>query len=288
MHHPKIQKMTGLALAALITCQAIGQPAAPAAMPGPAAPATVASSADAGNQPKFIWGVLVNMALRFALSIFTDYVQTKVSREVTPPVFAALLKTSGEVPVVSLSSLGLEMLGLKTNGARPSAETKDLGPALKVVDGRENYQGVHVALLAMDAQGKPIGLRPASAGFTTGERFKLRVIATYDGLLSIDNINPAGQQRQLYPAQADHVVSLKAGQEILLPLDPQQTFRFSGATGQEQLVVTMRHAQAIGAAASTRPVNRNDVDIGTNLVQETLPGRFPVISQAISVRHAGS
>jgi hypothetical protein len=281
MRHLNIQKMTGLALALVVAFQAVGQPAA-------SAPATPASGAGADNQPKFIWGVLVNMALRFALSIFTDYVQAKVSREVTPGVWATLLKSSSETPVVSLSSLGLEMLGLKTNGARPSAETKDLGPALKVVDGRENYQGVHVALLAVDAQGKPIGLRPASAGFTTGERFKLRVIATYDGLLSIDNINPNGQQRQLYPAKADHVVSVRAGQEILLPLDPQQTFRFAGATGQEQLVVTMRHAQAIGDAASTRPVNRNDVDTGTNLVQEQPPGRFPVISQAIAVHHAGS
>lgn len=248
-------------------------------------PASASVPGEAATEPKFIWGVLINMALRYALAVFSEYVSLKVSNEPTPAVIAALQRNNSQTPVVSLSSLGLQLLGLPSNGATASRESKDLGAPLKVADGQANYQGLHLALLAVDAQGQPLAFRPTSAGFTTGERFKVRVIATFDGLLSIDSINPSGIRRQLYPAQTDQVVSLKAGQEILLPLDPRQSFQFAGATGQEQLVVTLRHAQAIGPAASDRPVNRGDLPTGTNLVQEQTAGRFPLISQAIALRH---
>jgi hypothetical protein len=250
-------------------------------------PAEGTSAAESDDKPKFIWGMLLNMAVRYAVSVFSDYVRNKVGGELTPARFVALLRSSSQVQVVPMASFGPDFAALSSNGADASPQTKDLGAALQVKDGRENYQGVNLAIVPVDAQGQPMPVRPTSAGFRTGERFKLRLVASYDGLLSIDNINPQSLRRQVYPPQADHVVSVSAGQEILLPLDPQQHFRFAGSGGAEQLVVTLRHRLAIGGEASSRPVSRQDLDLGTNLVQEQPPGRYPLISQALALRHDG-
>jgi len=110
-------------------------------------------------------------------------------------------------------------------------------------------------------------------------------MSTFDGLLAIDNINPNGVQRRIYPAKQSQVVSLKAGEEVLLPLDKNQAFQFTGARGQEQLLIALRHPKAIDEGASRNPVYRRDELYGSNLVQEVAHNTYPAIFQSIKLQH---
>jgi hypothetical protein len=111
------------------------------------------------------------------------------------------------------------------------------------------------------------------------------VLPTFDGLLVIDNINPRQERKQIYPAQAENVVKIKAGVEIMIPLGKDDYFEFTGATGDEQLVITVRDPRAFGSAAATATVTRKDENNGSNFMQEQTPNSFPVISQALRLRH---
>ena len=62
-------------------------------------------------------------------------------------------------------------------------------------------------------------------------------------------------------------------------------FEFTGPTGDEQLVVTIRDPRAFGAAAATAEANRKDDAFGSSFVQETAPGTYPVISQSLRLKH---
>ena len=131
-----------------------------------------------------------------------------------------------------------------------------------------------------------LGVRPVTAGFTTGERFKLKLLPTYDALVVIENINPQGVRRQIYPPEAGSAVLVRQGIEIFLPLAADQYFEFGGATGDEQLVITVRDPRAVDAAKSPSEVSRNDEDTGSNFVQETPPGTYAAIAQSIHLNHA--
>jgi hypothetical protein len=156
---------------------------------------------------------------------------------------------------------------------------------LAVKGDEPNYQAAHVAILAVDDTGRIAGFRSVDHGFRTGERFKLRMIATFDGVAAIGNINPRGEGRQIFPPQKGTAVQLKAGQEIVIPAKADEFFQFAGATGTEQLVVTIIDPRAVGAAASTSKVYRQDEAYGSNFAQEVSPGTYPVISQAITLTH---
>ncbi len=156
---------------------------------------------------------------------------------------------------------------------------------MRSVDGKPNYQGIHIAIVAVNKDGKPLGFHSVNQGFRTGQRFRIRVVSTFDGLLAIDNINPRGVQRRVYPAKTSQVVSIKAGEEVLLPLDENQAFQFAGTTGREQLLIAMRHPQAFGEGASRNPVYRRDEQYGSNLVQEVTASTYPAIFQSIQLQH---
>lgn len=173
----------------------------------------------------------------------------------------------------------------KSAGTTENAVPGDPGMPVKVEGGRENYQGVHVALVGFDRGGNALGFRPVTDGFRTGERFKLRVLPTFDGILVINNINPKGINKQIYPAQGDNVVSIKSGIEILVPLGRDEYFEFAGASGDEKLVVTLRDPRAFGSAVSTSQVFRKDENNGSNFMQEVGPTTYPLISQAMTLRH---
>ena len=159
------------------------------------------------------------------------------------------------------------------------------GTPLAAKGGEPNYQAAHIAILAVDDAGRVTGFRSVNHGFCTGERFKLRMIATFDALAAIGNINPRGEGRQIFPPQKGTAVRLKAGQEIVIPARDDQFFQFAGTTGTEQLLVTIIDPRAVGAAASTSKVYRQDEAYGSNFAQELSPGTYPAISQAIALTH---
>ncbi|MDD5248760.1 MAG: DUF4384 domain-containing protein [Rhodocyclaceae bacterium] len=248
-------------------------------------PAAGTPSADEEVKPKFIWGILINIALKYALPAFSSYLTGKLTELLTPESLAAMLVHSKSANIVPLASVAPRGLAAKSAGAPENAAAGEPTAPLRVDNGHENYQAVHVALLNFDRNGNARGFHPVSAGFATGERFKLRVLPTFDGVLVIDNINPRRERRQIYPAQAENVVQIKAGIEILIPLDKDQYFEFTGDGGDEQLVVTVRDPRAFGTAAATAPVTRKDENNGSNFMQQVTPDTYPVISQSLHIRH---
>ncbi|BAO30976.1 DUF4384 domain-containing protein [Sulfuritalea hydrogenivorans] len=258
--------------------------------PTPPAPTAPPAGSDAGEElkPKFIWGILIKFAVNYAISAFGSYLMGKLTEQITPQNIASMLLRSKSASIVPLGSVGAGgTMGAKSAGAPENTVAGEPTTPLKVENGRENYQAVHVALMNFDRAGNALGFAPVTAGFRTGERFKLRVLPTFDGLLVIDNINPKNQRRQIYPAQADNVVKIKAGVEIMIPLGQDEYFEFTGATGDEQLVITLRDPRAFGAAAATAVVTRKDENNGSNFMQELAPNTYPVISQALKLKHGG-
>lgn len=238
-------------------------------------------------QPKFfIWGLLLNVAVEFAMGVFKQWRAGKLTNDVANPVnYRRLLMNSTTAGFLSTAGGAASALfGFKSVGAQENTVADLPTKPIQMQNGQPNYQGAHVAIVAFDQAGAPTGLRPVSAGFRTGDRIKLKVLPTFDALAVIENINPQGVRKQIYPA-ADQAVALKAGVEVLLPLREDQLFEFAGVTGDEQLVITLRDPRAAGAAESKAEVSRKDEDTGSSFVQETVPGTYPVIAQSIKLRH---
>jgi len=238
-------------------------------------------------QPKFIWGLVLNIAVKFAMNAFTEWRSRKLTNDLNNPInYRQLLMNSATAGLVSTAGGAVSSLfGFKSVGA-PENTVADLPTKpIELNNGQPNYQGAHVALVAFDRAGTVTGLRPVTAGFRSGDRIKLKVLPTFDALVVIDNINPQGVRRQIYPPSAEQAISLKAGVEVLLPLRADQFFEFAGVTGDEQLVITLRDPRAGGAAESKAEVSRKDEDNGSSFVQETVPGTYPVIAQSLKLRH---
>ena len=283
----KIRKLTAALTAAVLLAASAGwaQQAAPNAPPPPLAQ----DGAQAPEvQPRFIWGILINYAISrlgsLAFDMFASYLTSKLT--------GGLVSTPGVLTQGIVSNLignsGARLIprssgAVAARGANIVVGTPDT--PLTLNDGKENYQGAHVALMLANPD-KTYSVRPVSEGFKTGERFKLRIVSTFGGELTIENINPNGERRQIYPAGADQVVSLEPGKETVIPLGEDQYFEFARATAREQLVVNLADPRAIGPAASTNKVFRQDQKYGSNFVQEVTPSTFPHISQAIDLQHS--
>jgi len=274
-----------LACLLIVALATPGMAQSPPPAPPPAPPA--GSEANEDMKPKFIWGILIKFAVNYAISAFGNYLMGKLTEQITPQNVASMLLRGKSASIVPLASVGGSALGAKSAGAAENTVAGEPTTALKVENGRENFQAVHVALMNFDRAGNALGFAPVTAGFKTGERFKLRVLPTFDGLLVIDNINPKNQRKQIYPAQAENVVKVKGGIEIMIPLGQDEYFEFAGATGDEQLVITLRDPRAFGAAAATAVVTRKDENNGSNFMQEVTPNTYPVISQALKLKHGG-
>lgn len=232
-------------------------------------------------QPRFIWGLLIQVAISKLASasfdMFTVWLQNRV-----PTV------TDRSAPPNVAADSGAEIRARSSGAVAERASESVAGnpPAPLVVDrGRENYQGVHVALVATSADGKEFAYRPISGGFRTGERFKLRVVSTFGGELTLENVNPRGERRHIYPARSDYVVALHPGRETFLPLGRDEFFQFTKATGREQLIVNLADPRAVGAAASREQVYRQDQQYGSNFLQQVGPDSYPRLSQPIDLVH---
>ncbi len=279
----KSRKLIAAAVAASLIAAPAGwaQQAPPEAQP-PAAQ-------DGEVQPRFIWGILINYAISKLSSIvwdiFAGYLQNKLTGGltsttgvITQGIISGLVGSSG-ARLAPRSSVAVAARGADIVVGTPETP-------LSLSNGKENYQGAHVALILANADGKTFSVRPINDGFKTGERFKLRIVSTFGGELTIENINPHGERRQIYPAGTDQIVSLQPGKETVVPLGEDQFFEFARATGREQLVVNLADPRAVGPAASTNKVYRQDQKYGSNFVQEVTPSTYPHISQAIELQHA--
>lgn len=254
----------------------------------PPAASAAGNPSDDEVQPRFIWGILINFAISkissFAWDIFAGYLQTKLSAgligsadAITSQLIANLVGNSG-ARLRPRSSGAIAARGPDIVVGTPETP-------LSITGGKENYQGAHVALLMASPDGKTFSVRSVGDGFMSGERFKLRIVSTFGGDLTIENINPADERRTIYPAGADQVVSLQAGKETVVPLNADQFFEFTRTTGREQLVVNLADPRAVGAAASTNKVFRQDLKYGSNFLQEVTPNSFAHISQAVELQH---
>jgi hypothetical protein len=152
-------------------------------------------------------------------------------------------------------------------------------------DAGSDYQGAYVAIVGADAAGNLSEVRPIKAGFKTGERFKLRAIATFGAHVVIENINAKGERRQIYPPEGTSVVVIQGGADTLLPLGAKEFFEFAKTTGEERLIISLRDPRAVGDAASRQEVFRKDEESGTHFVQEVAKGAYPVISESIRLEH---
>lgn len=235
-------------------------------------------------QPKFIWGLVMNIAFKYAMQAFSAWLTNKLTTDMNLSNTQRLMMVSANAVIVTLSDTS--PFGAKGLGAPENTTVGEPSKPLRVINGKENYQGVHVAIVSFDATNTPKGLKPVNAGFQTGERIKLKILPTFDGLLIIENVNPKNERSQIYPAQQATAVAVKAGVEILVPIAKDEFFEFSGTTGDEQLVLTLRDAKAFGDAASKAEVNRKDEKAGSSFVQEVAPGTYPVIAQSLKLSHS--
>jgi hypothetical protein len=273
-----VAALTALAFSTASLAQAV-QPAASAS----------GSPAQQEAEGKFVWGILIKLVAPVVFDIFSDWVKKKIAAKYDEHSLQYLAGNAAAAVIVNLSSYlsGKDIvLGGVSAGAAPNAALGTPEAPLKTGKEGENYQGVNVALVGVDETGKPTGFRSVAAGFTTGERFKLRVLSTFDAVVVLGNITPKGVQRQIYPAADGQAVSIPAGKEILLPLGAKEYLQFAGDVGRDQLTLTVRDPRSLqsGQAASAR-VFRKDETYGSNFVQEVRPGQYPVISEAIGIEH---
>jgi hypothetical protein len=174
-----------------------------------------------------------------------------------------------------------------SDGPAGVKETMQLAATTTAItdDTGADYQGAHVAIVGADRAGNITYVRPLKAGFRTGERFKLRALTTFGAHVVIENINAKGERRQIYPPEGTTVVVLHGGGDALLPLGAKEFFEFARATGEEQLVISLRDPRAVGDAASRQKVLRVDDEDGTSFIQEVAKGTFPAFSEAIRLEH---
>lgn len=236
---------------------------------------------------KFAWGLLLKLVAPYVFDYFAAWAKKKITASLDTRALERLTGNAALASVVSLNSyLTSRDIVLGGAGAPPNAMPGE--PEATLVSGKEgeNFQGVNVALVGVDKEGAISGFRNVADGFSTGERFKLRVLSTFDAVVVLGNITPRGARRQIYPASVGQAVSIPAGKEILLPLGKAEYLQFAGDVGRDQLTLTVRDPRSLtGGQSSTARVFRRDEDYGSNFVQEVKPGRYPVIAEAIGIEH---
>lgn len=149
-----------------------------------------------------------------------------------------------------------------------------------------SYQGIHVRLVALDPVTGRTQQRPMNAPPRPGERFKLRIAATFDAVAALDLVvgEPWSGQRigQVYPAPGLSV-HMYAGETVELPMGASDYFSMADFSGS-RMVLSVRHARAVGASASDQPAYRSDQATGSSYLQLVPAGMFPVIEQLVTAR----
>ena len=207
----------------------------------------------------------------------------------------AVLVTIPESPVVRVSPVQLALQGpvgeatyqpqpvimgqpdfmLVGAGSRASAKGWNSG---------WNLQGLHARLVVLDARGVKREMRSMSGPLRTGDRFKIRVTATFDAVAQVDQVvgDPWYGKRtgQVYPKPGQSV-SMKAGETVDLPLGADEYFLMHRAAS-ERLVLSVRHPQANGDSRSAQPAYRQDSKGGSSYVQLVPQGTYAAIEQLVA------
>lgn len=231
-------------------------------------------------QPKFIWGVLIKLVASQVSDIFLQWVKDKLNQGIDQ-----YMSIPTDAAVSSPGAAVLETIINKTIALVPNVSNTTPSTPLTLKEGKENYQGVWLSLLVLQPDGQTLKVRPLSAGFTSGEKFRIRVGSTFDAELSIDNIDPHHERSHLYPARSDQVVKVKSGVSAILPLEQDSFFQFDDVEGEESLVITIRDPRANDETASHYLVNRQENEQGTGLLQEVAFAKYPAIAESISFQH---
>lgn len=278
---PRFNKLVAALTVLTFSTGSLAQALPPAASAVPAQPQEA--------EGKVIWGVLLKLVAPVVFDFFAEWVKKKIAAKYEANSFEHMAANAAVAAIVNLSGYlaGKDIvLGGVSANAAPNAALGIPEAPLKTGKEGENYQGVNIALVGVDENGKPTGFRAVADGFISGERFKLRVLSTFDAVVVLGNITPKGAQRQIYPAVPGQAVSIPAGKEILLPLGKGEYLQFAGDVGRDQLTVTVRDPRSLqtGQASSAR-VFRKDEAFGSNFVQEVKPGQYPVIAEAIGIEH---
>lgn len=243
-------------------------------------PASAEAPGGEPAQPKFIWGILLKFAASKAFEIFFQWTAEKMFQGMAPP---SLLPRDAAVTAPGAATLAPAPKGIAL--MTPGVTDQAPGTPLAVKDGRENYQGAHLSLLVLQPDGQTFVVRPVSAGFVSGEKFRIRIGATFEGDLALDNIDPQGERKRLYPSSAEQVVRIRSGTPVILPLEPDSFFQFDEVAGEEQLVISLRDPRAQGEAAAQTRVHRQENAQGTGLLQEVAPGKYAAIAESVALQH---
>lgn len=237
-------------------------------------------------QPKFfLFGFLINVLLKFAVSSFQEWRQQSLTHNVADPInYRRLLRNSALSSLAS--SAGSAFFPLPTFSFKSAVATPVDGGPETVAPAPRNFQGVHVAVVGFDATGAVSGLRSLQDTYRTGERIKLKVVSTFDAWLVVERLGAQEAREQVYPRDARQAVLLRAGHEVLVPLVEDQYLQFVGQPGHEQLVLTFRDPGVVsGTASQSSVLVQQDAD-GVGLLQEVAPGTQAVISHTLGLQHA--
>ena len=234
---------------------------------------------------KVVWGQLLNMREASAFGCFSDWLGHKLAANHDEQALQALMARSVNGAIVPLGAY------LTSKDSIHAAASPNIGqgaPKTPIrVDGEgENYQGINVALVSVDAGGRPTDFRSLPDRLRAGERFKLRVTSTFDAVVVLDKISPEGLRSQIYPAKTGLAAVIPAGMEILLPLGQKEYLLHTGTHSGERFAFTIRDPRSLEAGlAATMPVFRKDDRFGSNFIQEMQPNRYPVIAEAIRLEY---
>ena len=151
--------------------------------------------------------------------------------------------------------------------------------------GSFNYQALHLRLLAIDSAGRATGARALSTAPRAGERFKLRIAATFDAVAQVSLVVGAPYAArlagQIYP-EPGYSVQLLAGEVVDLPLEPDRCF-VMGADPHQRLLLQVRAPAADEHSRSRQPAYRQDGSAGSNFLQLVPPGSRPAFEQLLVV-----
>lgn len=172
--------------------------------------------------------------------------------------------------------VGLPELPLLRAGGQDA--TRGWGPAF-------NYQGLYMRQVVLNERGNRAELHAMGHALKPGQRFKLRLTATFDAVADVDQVlgDPWYGKRtgQVYP-KPGLSVQLKAGETVDLPLGANEFFQMNRSTAG-RLVVSVRHAKAQGDARSNQPAYRQDDKAGSSYLQLVPAGHYPAIEQLVSL-----
>lgn len=248
-------------------------------------PVAPANRSDDEMQPKFfLFGFLINVLLKFAVSSFQEWRKQSLTSNVNEPInYRKLLRNSALSSLAS--SAGSAFFPIPTFGLKSAVATPVDGDPAAGAPAPRNFQGAHVAVVGFDAAGAVTGLRSLQETYRTGDRVKLKVMSTFDAWLVIERVGAQEAREQVYPRDASQAVLLRAGHEVLVPLVEDQYLQFVGEPGREQLVFTFRDPAVVTGKASQAAVLVSEEADGLGLLQEVEPGSLAVITHSVGLRH---